>query len=341
MARRRNKGITKAQKTMVYSYTASEHTNGIAYIDVAQSLSMCNRKLFSQEKVYGIEKIDFSFLPTYSETTPGSGIFESDYDILQVWIRTAGDTWSVHNAWVKGQALHSEMQDLVLADNPSIKGTWSDFKVFLDGDHRNAVKGAGAPGNLLPINGPGFVHEGEWDYTRFVLPQHEVDAAGVPLPADETFVHLVGADVGTHGAFLSAGLVEAYSQSRSTVQNEDPSVPAGMSTSFFNLLTDSGSQEPELADVIETENDRPPYDQDEYPGGKLNAPAPWFESISTANVGHPNGVTPGFLAQCGLIEIRVTGFKDGFGVTPTNQVNLFLTVAPGMYKGVAAIDMGQ
>ena len=60
-----------------------------------------------------------------------------------------------------------------------------------------------------------------------------------------------------------------------------------MSTSFFNLLTDSGSQEPELADVIEDENDEPPYDQDEYPGGGVNAIVPQpvhYAAVSASEV---------------------------------------------------------
>jgi len=331
------KGITKAQRELQFVIPADLVT-GTGFVDSGQSLSIVNRKLFSQKKVYGIEKIEFDFVPTYT-----AGVL--DFDFIRVQVLTAGDTWSVHNAWVKGHALHTEMQALVLDDNPSIKGKWAEYKVFLSGEHRNSVNGAGATGNLIPVDGLMAPYlEGEWTYSRFVVPQHEIDlATGEPKPADETDVHLIGPNIMAGGAtpeFISAGLVEAYALSRATVQPEDPAVPAGMSDSFFNQLTDSGSQEPELAQVIESENDEPPYDQTNYPGGATNAFYPVTTATQVANVNHPNAMVDGMLAQCGLLQFVVTAQKDGeFVATP--ELQLRVTYAPGMYKGVAAIDMGQ
>ncbi|AXH74620.1 MAG: hypothetical protein [Circoviridae sp.] len=315
--------IQKAQREIEFQVG-----NGNHYLDSGQALSIVNRKLFSQQKLYGIERIDFEYLPTYT-----GGVVDQDEVILQVM--TAGETWSVHNAWVKSKALHSEMQDLVLADNPSIKGKWADYKVFLDYNHAIATGAA----NMIPVDGiQGPFIIGEWNYSTFVMPQHEVDpATGLPLPADECFGHLIGDDIAVPN---SKGLVKAYAQSRATVQPIDPSVPAGMSTSFFNLLTDSGSQEPELADVIEDENDEPPYDQNEYPGGATNANYPLVAGRRIVNSNHPNAILDGFIAQCGLVLFTVSAKKDGEFVTaPT--CNIRVTYAPGMYKGVAAIDMGQ
>ena len=255
---------------------------------------------------------------------------------------TSGDTWPVHNAWTKGHALYNEMQALVLDENPSIKGKWAEFKVFLSGDHRNAVNGAAPVGNLIPIDGQAAPYlQGEWLYSTFVMPQHEVDpVTGEPLAADETNVHLIGPDIGAPGAYFSAGLVEAYATSRATVQPEDPAVPAGTSDSFFIALTDSGSQEPELADVIELENDEPPYDQANYPGGATNANYPLFAAMQVANAHNPNVVLDGFLAPCGLFQLVISAQKNGeYVAAPTLQVRV--TYAPGMYKGVAAIPMGQ
>jgi hypothetical protein len=326
------KGITKAQRTLAFSIPSG--TGALHYIDSAQSLSMANRKLFSQKKVYGIEKIEFYFTPS-TDVAPAV-----PYESVHLAVSVAGDTWSVHNAWTKGHALHSEMQALVLDDNPSIKGTWAEFKVFLDGDHRQAVISPPAAGNLLPV---GYL-PGTWDYSTFVMPQHDVDlVTGEPLPADETFAHLLGPNLGNPltNTLLSAGLVEAYSKSRATVQPQDPAVPAGMSDSFFNLLTDSGSQEPELALVIESENDNPPYDQTSYPGGALNHPTPVLNSIDVANSASPNGFVDGFLAQCGLIQLATIAYTSAGAVVPSPNMIAMVTYAPGMYKGVAAIDMGQ
>lgn len=314
--------IQKAQRELEFQVG-----NGNHYLDSGQALSIANRKLFSQEKLYGIERIDFEFVPTY--TVPGV----ADQDVVILQVLTAGETWSVHNAWVKSKALHTEMQDLVLDDNPSVKGKWADYKVFLDYNHAIATGAA----NMIPVDGSmtPFLH-GEWSYSTFVMPQHEVDpATGLPLAADEVTGHIIGDDLSA-----SKGLVKAYAQSRATVQPIDPAVPATMSTSFFNLLTDSGSQEPELADVIEDENDQPPYDQNNYPGGSTNADYPLVAGRQIVSSTHPNAVIDGFVAQCGLVLFKVSAKKAGVFVDAP-LCNIRVTYAPGMYKGVAAIDMGQ
>jgi hypothetical protein len=311
--------VQKAQRTLVFNVPA-----GTSYVDISQALSMVNRKLYRQGMVYGIESIEFGYIADPTAV-----------DVVRIQAAVAGDTWSVHNAHVKGKALHEEMQALVLEDNPSIAGTWSDYKVYLNPGH------VAAGANLQPVTQAGGYLAGEWAYSTYVMPQHDVDpATGLPLAADETTAHLIGANVGTAGAFTSVGLVKAYQESRATVQPEDPSVPAGMSASFFNLLTDSGSQEPELADVIEAENDRPPYDQAQYPGGAFNAITPVIADIGYASVGSPTAIMPSFVAQCGLIEFTNEAFKGGSGITGV-ELKCIVTLMPGKYKGVAAIPMGQ
>lgn len=326
--------ITKAQKELLFmTAPAVGAASSVNYVDSGQSLSIVNRKLFSQEKVYGIESVEFVYAPTYT-----AGVL--DFDTVALTITNCLDTWPVHNGYVKGRALHAQMQELVLEDNPSVKGKWSEFKVYLDSNHRTEV--VSGVGNITPVDSLGNSYlAGEWDYSQFILPQHDVDpVTGQPLPADECSAHLLGANLGVPGSFQSCGLVEAYALSRATVQPEDPSVPAGFESSFFNLLTDSGSQEPELALEIAGENDQPPYDQLNYPGGATNGPAPPFTDLIVTNVNSPNGVLPGFVAPCGLFSIAVQASLLGARVdTPAMFVRV--TYAPGMYKGVAAIDMGQ
>jgi len=300
---------------------------GSSYCDVFRDLSAINRKLFRQGHSLVIERAEFAF-----------NLDVNQIDSLFVRAYTAGETWPVHNAHVKAKALWDEMNQLVLADNPSVKGKWHDFKVYLDDQMALGVTN-------VPYAATGLVALGEWDYSTFVMPEHDVDPApGEPLPADETFAHLVGPDVGVIGAYDSVGLVKAYGLSRATVQDVDPNVPAAFGTSFFNLLTDSGSQEPELANVIEDANDEPPYDVDAYPGGATNVPGPIsYAEIGVATIGSPLGVLTPFIAQCGLIKFDTLAFKNGVQVPfPEGEaVGLLLTVAAGNYKGVAAIPMGQ
>jgi hypothetical protein len=226
------------------------------------------------------------------------------------------------------------MQDLVLDDNPSIKGKWHDYKIRLSDQQITAR-------TLSVKDGAGTdIKAGEWDLATYVMPQHEVNpATGEPLAAEEFYATLIGPDTSA-----SRSLVKAYEESRATVQAVDPNVPAGMSTSFFNLLTDSGSQEPELADVIEDENDQPPYDVDEYPGGATNAPVPVNVGYAAISASEVDGRVGGFVAPCGLLEIYVSGYDANgsqIAVADMPAIDILLHVAPGMYKGVAAVPMGQ
>lgn len=326
MARRtssRKSSITKAVRDLVFEIPSGTH-----YIDTMQALSAVNRKLFGQSHVVGIESAEIYFTAA------------TDVSINRVDLQTAGDTWSVHNAHVKGHALWNQMNQLVLEDNPSVSGKWADFKVFLDSGHRAYFFG---PGNLLPLDGTGAPYlMGEWSPSTYVLPQHVVNVAtGEPLPADETQAHLVGPDVGTPGALLSVGLVNAYQESRATVQARDPNVPAGMSTSFFNQLTDSGSQEPELADVIEDANDEAPYNLLNYPGGAVNAPTTVVVEELVTTIGSPVAIAGPFVAQCGLIKVINNAFNAAGAPVTAPTLTFRLRVMAGTYKGIAAIPMGQ
>ena len=160
----------------------------------------------------------------------------------------------------------------MLEDNPSVEGKWNDFKVFMDAAHfSGGSTDAGPDLNLLPRDSGGnAISTGEWNMSTFVRPQHEVDPnTGLPEAADEFVGHMMGADVGSlaPGSTLnSAGIIQGYEDTRALVIPA-PDVPAEMSDSWMTILTDDGSQEPELAEVIEGENDNPPYDRTDYVGG--------------------------------------------------------------------------
>jgi hypothetical protein len=301
---------------LTYRWTPATSDQGAAnsedqYIDIARDLSIVNRRGYDQNRMYAIQGVSFIFPPASAAAN------------FTLKAYSAGNTWSVQNAHVKGEALWHQMNDLVLEDNPSIQGTWAGFKVRLD-DHHVA-------GNTLnPEDGDEQDYlQGEWSYSTYVMPQHEVDpATGEPLAALERTAHLVGNDFGTR-----IGLVQAYAQSRATVQPLDPAVPAGISASFFNLLTDSGSQEPELADVIIDADDEPPYDQDEYPGMGNNADCTVLHAQSSVSQYAPDGRLPGLVLPCGLLHLN--------GSIIDAPVTVIVHVAPGMYKGTASVPMGQ
>ena len=66
-----------------------------------------------------------------------------------------------------------------------------------------------------------------------------------------------------------------------------------------------------------------------------------YGAISASEV---DGRIGGFIAPCGIIEVDIKGYDvNGLPVARANMptIDLVLHVAPGSYKGVAAIPMGQ
>jgi len=309
--------IQPAVTDLVYRWTPATSDQGAAnsqdqYIDVMRDLSRVNRRFYEQNCNVVLKGITFVY-PQAASTA----------DIFTLKAFSAGNTWAVQNAHVKGEALWNQMNQLVLEDNPSIAGKWHGFKVRLD-DHHVAAN------TLNPEDGDEADYlAGEWEYSTYVLPQHDVDpGTGQPLPALERTAHLVGPDFSTR-----IGLVNAYQESRATVQDIDPSVPAGLAASFFNLLTDSGSQEPELAEVIREDNNMPPYDHLNYPGGSVNADCAVLHQQASASKYNPDGSIGPMILPCGLLRIK--------GSIIDEPVTVIVHVAEGMYKGVAAQKMGQ
>lgn len=308
-----------------YSVDLTEGTGNKRYVDTARSLSRLNRRLYSQERMYAYQGLTFIWRANAGSTV----------STIEVKVKSAGNTWVVQNSYVKARALWHEMQALVLEDNPSVKGKWHDFKTRLEFNM--------TPGRTLNVldGGSVAITAGEWDISTFVMPQHEVDpATGQPLAADEYTTTLVGTD-----STFTRSIVKAYQESRATVQDvADPNVPPGMETSFFNLLTDSGSQEPELATVIQDEGDLAPYAVDAYVGGDANGVNPLIVGYGAISQSEVDGRIGGFVAPCGLLQFEITGYDSAGAVVPDAdmpELEMILHVAPGGYKGVAAIPMGQ
>jgi len=89
------------------------------------------------------------------------------------------------------------------------------------------------------------------------------------------------------------------------------------------------------------ENDEPPYDLDNYPGGAANMVTPVTQDICYVTPTLPNGIINSFAAECGLIAVRTKGYdSDGLEVTAP-QLKILVKVMLGEYKGIAATPMGQ
>lgn len=316
-------------QTKFYFVDTIENLNN-HYIDIAQVLSFVNRRQYEQGKSYYVEQIKTLSNPA----NPAA----ANYNVL---FSTIPDTWVTANAWVKAHALWDQMNQKVLEDNPSVQGKWAQFITFMDVAHQNGGSGTAGPNlNLLPKDsGNNAIGTGEWAVSEYVFPQHTVNTTtGAPLAADEATCHMLGDDDGdvTAGTLASGGIIASFQDTRARVQVA-PDVPADMSISWMTLLTDDGSQEPELADIIEAANDEPPYDRDDYVGGAANWSLPVNMGTSLIGLYSPEDTLMGFKVPLGLMKISCVE-----SVSTNNPSMLIeLKLAKGHYKGVAATEVRQ
>jgi hypothetical protein len=123
------KKIQPAITTIKMSTDPSGSSSTLNFVDTARELSKVNRRLYSQSRLYGYQGLTFIWRASGNLAT------------IEATVSTAGNTWIVQNAHVKGHALWNQMQELVLEDNPSIAGKWHDYKIRLDGQQLDVASG--------------------------------------------------------------------------------------------------------------------------------------------------------------------------------------------------------
>lgn len=299
------------------NYNVNYSTVGVDnYISLSRDLSNLNRRLYRQGMQYAVAGIT---------VTDDVGATRD----IELNVSTAGNTWIVHNAWKKGQALWMEMQKEVLESNPSVAGKWRDYKVLMTESMAFANTIRALDGAMAP-----WQAGQEWTRSLYVVPQHDVDpATGLVKAAEEWYACLIGPDDPANNIF---SLVKAYEESRATVQDIAPNVPATLPNSFYLKLQDDGSQDPELATIVIDENDQPPY-ATAYPGGSAFGVAGSMTRVGRGilNANAPTLQMPGFTSECGFIFINATSSAG------TGNCRIQVHLVPGEYKGVLAVPMGQ
>lgn len=291
MARsKRRKSPQRSELVLNFALNAS----GVHYISIPYAASIQNRKLFRGARTYAVSSI--SLIAKTAGTTP-----------TVTSVATIPDNWPANNAIVKAFHLWNEMNNKILDDNPSLKGTWSDFKPAFDADH--TVQWDAGIQSLRPIDADFTLGAApaEWQQASIIFPQHSVNPIdGLPLAAVDRHLHVLGAD---DAAKDSVGIIKGYESTRSTVQAEDPDDEAFDASNWMITLFDEGSSDPELAAYVTEENDRPPYDQDDYPGATTNLDGGVFQTSLACAFNPATGATKnrdnsqGFLAPLGLLKI--------------------------------------
>ncbi len=314
--------------------------NADNYIDIAKDLSVLNRRLYRQGKVYAVSNVQIYFDGASSAANDASQL------VTSAQVNTIPNTWVVHNAWMKGfrawRAQQKSMMDSLGAGDVSAR--WADFKVGMDATHIALDSASGDQDISLDCRAGDFsttILADEWKISKFFWDDDGSERG--PL------VHMLGQVAGTQVSYV--GLVENYGDSRIQVQTTEPNLPSDASDSIYAKLNHLASDELTdlIANDIEQTNDAPPYDADAYPGGAAVATVPHPVGFAAINVQNPVGNTGGFIAPCGLLKITVDSWHDADPGSPgtdltdvaISNIKCIVTVSPGPYRGVMASGMGQ
>ena len=179
------------------------------YIDVAQCLSLQNRKLVRQGHVFKVKGMRFFASDT-------------DADTNQIGVSVLPRTWMMFNAYKKARSLWNKMNlEAIDSLGEGNLPKYYDFKVFFDMEHfdnHHNSDGGSLTTNLFPFDGDGnTISGGDWVYSKYET------SAGTPL---EMNIHMLGTHAtdagvaeGSSGRDLpndqgSIGAILAYQQSR-------------------------------------------------------------------------------------------------------------------------------
>ncbi len=289
------------------------------YLDIGKMLSECNRKTFRQGMSYDVANVVFH---------------DSDASETFIKVCTAPNTWAVQAAWRAGFRHWRQQIDIAeksLQDDDALTGPWSDFKVYINDDHRTDTDKAifvDCEDNTLDV--------GDWDYSQYTV-------TTATSSYDNVAIGLMGPHNGafTAGAGVLVSLLEVLENTINTPQ-EDPDIAAGAVDSLWAFLNPDMSAHPDTVQQViargETENDLPPYNSTTIPGAGTpgaNRPSdPWvIRECCIPGGGSHMAAVGGFTAPCGLVVFETMQATDG------DKIGVTLELVPGDYKGVSARPM--
>jgi len=295
--------------------SANINTETSHFVDLASDLSRINRRLMRQGRVYHVRKITI-----VSKNTPNVGYV--DPNTLRsggrVSVSVIPSTWVSAMSWKRGFSTWNRMiKDNTIGLMNDVKGTWSDFKVYMSLDHRSGTV-------LQPLDNGGNTYKaGMWTYSQLVSPDGTTSA--------DTFdLHMLGAhsgDTSQTNGYNSVGLIRSYGEARATVQ-QGPNVPSTASDDPLVNVFDHGTVADEILNDLEGHNDFPPYDIDEYPGDDTNGPKPAVVQDVILRDGF--ATMAGFSAMCGLLEFESTS------PIANDEYSVLVELASGPYRGIKA-----
>lgn len=338
MARRkstrgRNK-IQPAVQTFTFSFTApGGGATTTSYIDLSQVASLMNRRFYRQGINWAVA--GFKFL--------SAGSFAGQFSVNKL-----PNTWVMSNAWEKSFRAWTKMNNEALAETPSVRPKFLDFKIYADATHHAAGYGA----NLLPISvndhlAAGAAQPGEWEPSKVVIPETSTSSGAV------TEYELIATGVNNPGAGASGlnakSLIEGYAASRGLPDVLDPNTPddaANYTQNWMTAMFNEGTLQDAtvVGEMIDENNLAPyPFENDgvnfdtQYPGGANQLQGLQIHSIETVTGTTIGGISrvKGGNFPCGLISI------DAFNSGDTAGVIVQIDLVPGNHRGYLCEPMTE
>ncbi len=370
MARRKYRTMKKVQPS-VETLTFYLGATGVAtedpgtvpghstyYCDLSQVASLANRRFYRQGLNWAVGGFRLNSTNVVVGTTqPVSTAPEG-----AVTVQKLPNTWVMSNAWEKGFRAWMKMNKEALAEAPSVKPKFLDFKIFMDETHFKS----GFSDNILPTvadttfvtSTGGFTDAtpGEWESSKLRIP------AGVAAPGDTTEreIMAVGPNFGAAGNGAVVSLIDGYAASRGLPNIEDPNTPddADYATGLWpenwhSALQSEGTEQDAvvLQDLINENNVAPyPFENGpnqaggtftdtQYPGGANQMNGLQMHTIENVTGTTVGGVTylRGGNFPCGLIRIDVFNNNQTYQMLNMLQIDL----VPGNHRGYLAEPMTE
>ena len=335
MARRTSNKIEPAALSVFVatSITGGGTAAAVNYLDLSQVTSLLNRRFYRQGLNWAVAG--------FKAYTAG------DY-AGQIQISKLPNTWVLSNAWEKSMRTWTRMNKEALAETESVRPRFLDFKIYADPDHHSAGFGA----NLLPISQAGGFTAGEWESSKFIIPNSAVAGQVFSREAIATGPNYPGAGFSGLNAI---SLIEGYAASRALPNVLDPNTPGDAADAdgaipqnwMAALHNDGTSQDEEVIEDMISENNLAPYPFENdgtnldtmYPGGANQGTGLEIHDIafvSATTIGSMSRLKGGNF-PCGLMRIETLNDP----LAEASAVLLQVDLIPGNHRGYLCEPMTE
>jgi hypothetical protein len=338
-AKRTNKIQPAVQTLYLVTPSVSQGASGSSYVDLSQIASLVNRRFYRQGINWAVA--GFKFLT--AEPTPGNTLIGS------VTVEKLPNTWVMSNAWEKSMRTWNKMNREALAEAPSVRPKFLDFKIYADSGHHSS----GFGDNLLPYTASGVATAGEWQPSKFVVPDTTSAAGGV----NNFEVIATGASFpgGGNSGLNAVSLIEGYANSRGLPYTDDPNVPDDVADAngptpenwLSAIFNEGTNQDDQVLDDMRTENDQAPYPFENdginndtmYPGGGTQLSGLQIHDSSSYGATTIGGTTriKGGNFPCGLVKITHAVSNE----SQAHSLAMIIDLVPGNHRGYLCEPMTE